>query len=672
LESRSESLTPLRVVGLKRVRADEDLVAQTVRAAALIRDLPKSPTWGSLLRNPAKGGFEKPTSERGQQALVEKEQALEVLWSERVSVLTGGAGTGKTSVVRVLLEGLLAAEGFQTLLLAAPTGKARVRLETKTRRPASTIHQILHAVGMLGPNYRLLRKPTKSTMNYRTVVVDECSMLSVELFAALLRAVEAKSILRLVLVGDPFQLPPIGPGRPFFDIVRWLREYRPQAIADLQTSMRVRTSDDGTEEPSFGLELAAAFRGDKLPGDDAVFSELAAKARRGDAVLRMWSSPEELDTELRKALIEDLPAPVGTQAEFDASLGLETDEAAKAENWQILSPTRIHPHGSDGLNRAIQGRFRARDLSQARDWRSVWPKPFGDSEIVFHDKVLQAINTPKWLPKDSQGLGFVANGEIGLVLKAFKGRDDKPDNITCRFSTQPETNYYYTRRDIDDKGQLELAYALTVHKAQGSDFETVIFVVPKAAATLSRELVYTGLTRFTGRLVLLVQADLNSLLRHRSVEASDTLRRTTMMFGFAPGLPSEAREDVYAPYRPEDLIHRTSSGVAVRSKSEIVVGDLLTHHGLIWTYEEPLRAKSGIPTDFRIPDFTIRHAGRTWFWEHLGMLEKPSYLRKWEAKKAWYEANGFADSLVTSRESIAGGFHADEVTRIIEERILKP
>jgi hypothetical protein len=106
-------------------------------------------------------------------------------------VLTGGARTGKTSVVRVFLEGLFGAEGSQPLLLTAPTGKARVRLETKTQRPASTVHQVHHAAGMLGADYRLLRKPTKSTMKYSMGidVSDRCfssvNLAMLEFFRAL-------------------------------------------------------------------------------------------------------------------------------------------------------------------------------------------------------------------------------------------------------------------------------------------------------------------------------------------------------------------------------------------------------------------------------------------------------------------------------------------------------
>ena len=676
------SASPLRLAGLKRVRADEDAIASFIRKAGPLKPSNISePNWQVLLRDQQRGGFPKPASERGRRALEEKERALHALWSEKLSVLSGGAGTGKTSVVRVFLEGMRDAEGARTLLLTAPTGKARVRLETKTQRRAKTIHQVLYDAGLLEEGYRVRRDPTKAKSRYESVIVDEASMPSVELLAALLRAIEVEGIRRFILVGDPYQLPPIGPGRPFFDAIRWLRQNRPKAIAELATSMRVSTADDGSEVPSFGLSLAAAFRAEKTPGDDEVFSELASRGKVGDTTLHLWKDTDDLETAILNALASDLPKPIKTEKDFDLALGIPpyekkkgTDgkiDARKAESWQLLSPNRILGHGSDRLNRLIQGHFRPALLSQARDWRSRWPRPFGDTEIVFHDKVLQAVNTPKWLPKDAKGLRFVANGEIGIVEEAWKGSDRGPDNIKVRFSTQPDCLYGYKRREVDEEGQLELAYALTVHKAQGSDFESVILIITKAAGNLSRELIYTGLTRFTDKLILLVQEDINSLLRHRDVIASDTLARTTMMFEFAPGVKSSPTEDVYAPYRPEGLIHRTSTGVAVRSKSEIVVADVLTHLGLSWTYEEPLKGKSGSSNDFRIPDFTIRRGGETWYWEHLGMLDRADYQARWKKKKAWYEANGYAQQLITSEESATEGLRADILGNIAQTRILK-
>jgi exodeoxyribonuclease V alpha subunit len=218
---------------------------------------------------------------------------------------------------------------------------------------------------------------------------------------------------------------------------------------------------------------------------------------------------------------------------------------------------------------------------------------------------------------------------------------------------------------------LELAYALTAHKAQGSDFQTVILIIPRKAQTLSRELLYTGLTRFKGKLILLVEKDSQPLLDFRRPEASDTMRRTTRMFKLLIG--QDAGEiGIEGPFRPEGLIHRTSDGIPVRSKSEVIVYDVLTALGLSVRYEEPLIAKSGDLKDFRLPDFTVRFQGRTWYWEHLGMLDKASYKEDWQLKQKWYRDNGFWDRVLTSEDhpgGLGGILYADEVRDTAKRRI---
>src|SRR5258707_1748015 len=230
----------------------------------------------------------------------------------------------------------------------------------------------------------------------------------------------------------------------------------------------------------------------------------------------------------------------------------------------------------------------------------------------------------------AKGLRFVANGEIGIVTSVWKGKDDRPDNLQAVFSTQPEAVYRYTKSEV--KETLELAYALTVHKAQGSDFEIVVIIIPRKAQTLSRELLYTGLTRFKSKLILLVEKDSQPLLDFRRPESSDTMRRTTRMFKLLIGQDA-GDVGIIGPYRPEGLIHRTSDGTPVRSKSEVIVYDVLASLGLSIKYELPLIAKSGNLKDFRLPDFTSFYQGQTWYWEHLGMLDKASYKWDWQMKE---------------------------------------
>jgi hypothetical protein len=119
----------------------------------------------------------------------------------------------------------------------------------------------------------------------------------------------------------------------------------------------------------------------------------------------------------------------------------------------------------------------------------------------------------------------------------------------------------------------------------------------------------------------------------------------------------------------EALIHRTRAGIPVRSKSEVVVADILEALGISYEYEKPLYSRTD-KRDFRLPDFTVSYEGDVLYWEHLGMLNVPTYREEWERKHDWYKANGFADRLITSEDAPDGGIDASAIERIARARIL--
>jgi exodeoxyribonuclease V alpha subunit len=276
------------------------------------------------------------------------------------------------------------------------------------------------------------------------------------------------------------------------------------------------------------------------------------------------------------------------------------------------------------------------------------------------------VNTKKNSYPKGEGLDYVANGEIGLVVQTSKG-NGKQDSIKVQFSTQPASSYYYSRSDVD--GKLELAYALTVHKSQGSDFDIVFLILPKSASTLSRELLYTGLTRFRKKMVLFLERDTTVLERLRNPQCSDTLLRNTNLFALA------VRPDSVGRYYALHLIHRTCSsaqhpqGILVRSKSEVIVADILTKLGISFEYEQKLQTKDD-QNDFKLPDFTVSFEGDTFYWEHLGMLSVPSYKEAWDRKRQWYENNGYLDRIITSEDGPDGSIDAAEIDRQARSKIL--
>jgi hypothetical protein len=134
---------------------------------------------------------------------------------------------------------------------------------------------------------------------------------------------------------------------------------------------------------------------------------------------------------------------------------------------------------------------------------------------------------------------------------------------------------------------------------------------------------------------------------------------------FVLAVRSESVDRYYA----EHLIHRTRNGTMVRSKSEVIVADILTSQGISYEYEQKLPSKDN-PNDFRLPDFTVNYEGDTFYWEHLGMLSVPSYKEAWDRKRQWYEDNGFLDRVITSEDGADGSIDAAEIERTARMRIL--
>ena len=237
----------------------------------------------------------------------EKAEALATLYEGRFSVLYGRAGTGKTSVLKVFLKGLEALEGKRPILLLAPTGKARVRLMDRTKRDdgsvrdAYTIHQFLMRHRWLNPENFALKLQGGDQHGAPTVIIDEASMIPMDLLGVLFRALDLNKTNRLILVGDPNQLPPIGPGRPFVDMIAWLEadEERKHCLARLME--RGRYEDHNSQ----ALQLADGYlRDDTSPGDDDMLSRVAREDVGGDLEVRYWRDGSQLEQQLAAAPAE--------------------------------------------------------------------------------------------------------------------------------------------------------------------------------------------------------------------------------------------------------------------------------------------------------------------------------------------------------------------------------
>ncbi len=651
---------------LKYLKAQEDKLRKLVvaRVAAVLPSL--SENWRDLISKAIKeaGGTVDPKIARHKAALAEQAEALERVTTRKLSVLVGRAGTGKSSVVGALTQSRkLTQDG---ILLLAPTGKARVRLGKATKAEAKTVAQFLYDLERYDPKYQKpkLTGKTKYAGPEKTVVIDESSMLTMDSLLAVLEALDLVTVKRIILVGDPNQLPPIGAGRPFADLVAMLDEAADStdpttaklASARGRLTVEVRTV---ANTQSDALRLASWFTREPQPVDaDRVISELRLNHTFNDLEVCFWKKPDDLKQALlqqfKKHLKVNSAKDIGY---FNLAVGLDKSglvpefDASGAEAFQVLSPVRMRAFGIYELNRWIQRTFRAKELEQSRQ---VWGLSLGDEEIVTRDKVIQLKNQKRkaYNGTESEDV-YLANGEIGIVC----GGKYPYRNVV--FAGRPGLSVGYRKQEFPrGSGPLELAYCLTVHKGQGSEFDTVFFILPDSCFNLSRELLYTALTRSRVRMVLLIQGtDANSLFDWSKPEKSETARRNTNLFA------AVVRDRMESTPHADNLIHRTEKGHMVRSKSELVIANMLFRMKMEYEYERPLEGT----TDKHIlhPDFTFATAaGEPILWEHLGMLSRPDYKAGWEWKLKWYRSNGFVlgENLFTTEDDEKGGLDSKAIS----------
>ncbi len=376
-------------------------------------------------------------------------EAIEIAVERGLLVLTGGPGTGKTTTVKGIIQ--LMKNRNLRVALAAPTGRAAQRMEELTGSPAKTIHRLLEVEYKDSGDTQSFVHNLTNPLNYDAVIVDEMSMVDVTLFSALLDALPLHC--RLIMVGDRNQLPPVGAGNVLRDIID-------------SGVISVVVLDKIFRQAMKSKIVTNAHR--VVHGQMPEFDNSA----QSDFFLLRENSKYTAPKKIVDLVTSRLPSGYG----FDSM-----------NDIQVLCPGRKGECGTENINALLQQRLNPPDKSK----NEIRYKGYVLRE---GDKVMQIKNNydVPWFKTDESGSG-VFNGDIGLLTRI----DRANDIINVRFDDK-EAMY-----SIENVKELELAYAMTVHKSQGSEFDCVVMSVINVPARLAyRNLFYTALTRAKKLLVL--------------------------------------------------------------------------------------------------------------------------------------------------------------------------
>lgn len=387
-----------------------------------------------------------------------------------VTIITGGPGTGKTTIIKALIA-IFNNIGL-SVVLAAPTGRAAKRMSEATSEEAKTIHRLLE-MEKTEANYTKFNRNARIPLDEKVVIVDEASMIDLALMDALLRAMRRGS--RLILIGDADQLPSVGAGNVLADLIA------SESIATVRLTEIFRQSEE-----SLIVTNAHNINNGRAPILNATDKDFFF-VRRDDE--------RSIAKTVSDLIVERLPRAYGKNIKYEV---------------QVITPSRRGLGGVDVLNRELQAHINPPEQ---------FKKEKSAHSVIFRegDRVMQIVNDYEieWKKNGIDGIG-IFNGDIGTI----ESIDLHDEYMQIRFDDR------VVHYDFDRLDELELAYAITVHKSQGSEYPVVIIPMFSCPPMLmTRNLLYTAVTRARKMVILVGRSDIpyKMVSNNREIQRYTTL-----------------------------------------------------------------------------------------------------------------------------------------------------